>query len=178
MINHTIEDIQGKRTDTGGYDPRNIFTLLTELYFCLKILFTKKVGLDLSVISLVPPTEKTGEIIVLDLWINMKLFSPTLSLLAVCPFIQWAAVRTHLSATRAPPQKWAGFEVTWKKQEYCTWTAENLGGCSFSADPYLYLTMFARFIWSICSYRPSYHCSLAGPRPDKAKSPLLPPEKR
>ena len=38
-------------------------------------------------------------------------FSPTLSLLAVCPFMQWAAVKTHLSATRAPPQKWLGLDV-------------------------------------------------------------------
>merc|ERR1712233_62575 len=67
------------------------FILLTELYFCLKIRSTKKVGLDLSVISFVPPT--------------------TFSLLAVCPFMQWAAVRTQLSAMRAPPQKWLGFEV-------------------------------------------------------------------
>ena len=41
-------------------------TLLTELYFCRWICFTKNVGLDLSVISFVPPTEKAKS---LDIWL-------------------------------------------------------------------------------------------------------------
>ena len=41
-------------------------TLLTELYFCRMIRSTKNVGLDLSVISFVPPTEKAKS---LNIWL-------------------------------------------------------------------------------------------------------------